>query len=119
MSFRLGISTKQIRAYYHTQITDDRKTKDIQERYKEESGIELRANASIRIDSSTTYKGSFDAFGTFDDMTKWTIEFDNEFQIQLWKWFGIIARIKVFYDENKSLNTQYNQSMSLGLVGSF
>jgi hypothetical protein len=119
VNFRLGISTKQIRALYHTQMTDDRTTKDIQERYKEESGIELKTNTFIVIDSSTTYKGSFDAFGTFEDMTKWTIEFDSEFQIKIWKWFGIIAKIKVFYDESKSLNTQYNQSLSLGLVGRF
>ncbi len=51
-------------------------------------------------------------FGTFEDMTKWTIDFDNEFQIKIWKWFGVLAKIKVFYDESKSLNTQYNQSPS-------
>ena len=119
VNFRLGISTKQIRALYHTQMIDDRTTKDIVERYREESGIELKTNSFIMIDSSTTYKGSFETFGTFEDMTKWILELDNEFQIKLWKWFGIIAKIKVFYDESKSLNTQYNQSLSLGLVGRF
>ncbi len=116
IGFRFGISLKQIRADKHPSLSDDRKTRDITEKYKAESGIEIKASAVQKIGSTVTYSGGLDLFGTFDALEIWAVELDNELQIKIWKIFGVIVRAKVFYDQNKSLKTQYSQNLSIGIA---
>ncbi|MFH1050394.1 MAG: hypothetical protein V1779_05610 [bacterium] len=113
---RIGFSLKQIRAYDHTQMTDDRKTLDIKERYKPESGIQWKSEAKIKLSQTCDYRGILDAFTTFDDMAKWTVVFQNEFKISLWSYLAILIKFDLAYDEKQSYQTQYNQSLRFGIV---
>ncbi|MFH1051522.1 MAG: hypothetical protein V1779_11405 [bacterium] len=113
---RFGISLKQIRAYDHTQMTDDRKTLDIKERYKPESGIQGKSEAKMKLTQTCDYRGILDAFTTFEDMTKWVVTFQNEFKISLWSYLAILVKFDLAYDERQSFQTQYNQSLRFGIV---
>jgi hypothetical protein len=113
---RLGFSLKQVRAYHYTKLTDDRSTKEINERYKPESGIQWKTETKLKLTEALDYRGIFDAFSTFDDMTKWTLLFQNEFKINVWKIIGILLKIDLIYNEQQALRVQYKQSLRFGIV---
>ena len=116
MTSRLGFSLKQIRAEKHTAMTDDRKTRDIREAYKAESGISFKSDARVMIDSSVNYSGKLDMFSSFDNLNVWSLKFENQFDIKVWKFLGILIEINVFYDQNQSMNIQYRQNARLGII---
>jgi len=113
---RFGISLKQIRAHDHTQLTDDRKTLIIIERWKPDSGIQWKSEAKIKFISICDYKGILDVFTTFDDMTKCVVTMQNEFKLSIWGYLAILLKIDLIYDEKISAKTQYNQSIRFGIV---
>lgn len=119
LTTRLGISLKQIRAYFNTQMTDDYKTIDIKEKYKAESGFEIKTDLSVNIDSSSVYRGCLEFFGTYDNLEAWTVRFQNDFQLKIWEFIALLLKFEVFYDEKQSVQIQYRQSMRLGLVAGF
>lgn len=116
LSSRLGISLKQIRSKKFTKVTDDRTTSEIKERWKAESGIQWKTDVILQLDSSTNYRGMIDLFGTFDDMTKWTVKWTNEFKIQVFGYIGILLLADIIYDEKQYFGTQYNQALRFGIV---
>ncbi len=117
-STRIGVSLRQIRADVYTRLTDDFKTRDVVENYRADSGIEFVNDADIRIDSAITYKARLSLFGTFDDLEKWTVRWENEFRARVWRFIGVTLRINVYFDEQQSIDTQYRQSLTLGLLHS-
>jgi hypothetical protein len=116
LTFRMGISLKQIRAKEYTAMTDDRKTRDIKEGYKAESGIDITANGNTMLDSSITYRGKLRMFGTFDNLKVWTINYENEFEFTIWKALKIILNMDLIYNDKQTAGIQYRQSIRLGLV---
>lgn len=80
---RLGFTLKQIRTTNYPALADDRKTRDIVERYKAESGIQWKTEGYFQLDSSTNYRGSLDLYSSFDDLKIWAIIWDNEIQISI------------------------------------
>ncbi|MFP4529625.1 MAG: hypothetical protein ACLFQX_13850 [Candidatus Kapaibacterium sp.] len=116
LTARLGFSLKQIRAKRHTALTDDRKTREITERYKAESGISFRTDARLQLDSAVNYTGKLDLFGTFDNPEVWVVKFENQFDIKVWKFLGILVELDIYYDESQSVNLQYNQNARFGIV---
>ena len=116
ISSRLGFSLKQIRANHYTQITDDPKTFDIKEKYKTETGIEWKSDCYMKLDSTSSYIGNLEFFGTIKDLTKWSFRWQNEFQINIWKFFGILIKVELSYDEKQMLMLQYKQNLRLGIV---
>jgi hypothetical protein len=112
----MGISLKQIRAKEYTAMTDDRKTRDIKEGYKAESGIDITANGNTMLDSSITYRGKLRMFGTFDNLKVWTINYENEFEFTIWKALKIILNMDLIYNDKQTAGIQYRQSIRLGLV---
>lgn len=113
---RLGISLKQIRAEDHTRMTDDRATKNIVEAYKAETGIHYKTDFYYKLDSNLDYNSTLDLFSDFRKLKKWTVDWENEFQIQVWKFFGVLVEMDVRYDEKQSFHTQYQQSLRFGIV---
>ncbi|MCK5741791.1 MAG: hypothetical protein KAH48_06200, partial [Chlorobi bacterium] len=119
ISSRIGFSLKQNRAFHYTKLTDDRETPDIKERWKTESGIQWKTDIVWQIDSSTNYRGMLDLYGTFDDMTKWTVKWTNEFKIKVYAHIGILAKLDLFYDEKQAVYTQYKQALRFGVIADF
>ena len=111
---RIGFSLKQVRAHKYTRLTDDRKTKDIKERWKPESGISWKTNCTWQLDSLVTYRGTLDLFGTFEDMNKWTVAFRNEFQLKIWSIVAVTLKADIIYDEKACLRPQYTQALRIG-----
>jgi len=116
---RLGISLKQIRADKHTQLTNDPKTRDIIESYKSETGIQFRNDAFFKIKNDVVYRGVFEMFGNFDDLSKWTVKCQNEFQVNLWKLLSMLLNADIMYDEKQMKDIQYRQHLRIGLVATF
>lgn len=116
LSTRIGVSLKQIRAEIYTTTTDDRKTRDVKESYKAESGIEFINDANLNLDSAISYRSRMGLFGTFDDLEKWTIRWENEIQATVWRFIAVTLSIDIYYDEKQSIETQFRQSLTLGVI---
>ncbi|OGU12408.1 MAG: hypothetical protein A2X61_04610 [Ignavibacteria bacterium GWB2_35_12] len=113
---RIGVSLKQTRAEIYTKLTDDLKTTNIKEAYKPESGIQWKTETYFNIDSVVFYKGLLDSFGTFKNLDVWSIKFENEFQIKILKYFGVILRADFIYDEKQKRELQYKQNIRFGFI---
>lgn len=112
----LGISIKQIRAYYHTTQTDNPKTTDIKERYFTDAGIRWKTDINCQFTDNINYRSSIDLFASYSDFTKWSTKFNNDIKITLYKQFAILLTINCNYDEKQALFLQYKQMMSIGIV---
>lgn len=115
---RIAFSLKQIRADSYPALTDNFETEQI-EKYKHESGITTGFDAYLMIDSSTTYKSTFELFNTFDRFSRCNVLWRNEIQIKIWKFFGILIKADIIYDETQIARVQYKQSSRLGIVQEF
>ena len=107
---------KQTRAELYTRLIDDFKTPNIKENYKPESGIQWKTEAFFNIDSVVFYKAVFDSFGSFKNLDVWSIKFENEFQIKVLKYFGVILRADFIYDEMQKRELQYKQNIRFGFI---
>jgi len=116
---RIGVALQQIRANNHTQLTDDYKTLDIQEKYRAQSGMEFVNEAYLRGDSTLTYRGRFTLFGSFEELDIWTVRWENETRFKLWKAFGITWTFNVVHDVRQTRRTQFRQSVMLGIEEEF
>ena len=115
----LGISLKPIRSHYYTKTTDDRKTKDIVERWKTQTGVQWKTSGKWQISKSTNYRGMIDMFATYDELDKWTVKNTNEFKITIYKYLAVLIKINLIYDDKQALYWQYNENMSLSIVADF
>lgn len=115
----LGLTYKQIRTDKNFALTDIRKTKDIIERYKEESGIQFKSDCNIKLDSLTAYKACFELFNNFLDINVWTLKLENEIQFNFWKFFIALIKLDFYYDANQIDFLQYQQNFCFGFTASF
>nr|HPO63182.1 hypothetical protein [Candidatus Kapabacteria bacterium] len=115
LTSRIGISLKQVRAYLNTGTTDDYKTSDIKERYKYERGISFKNDITLNYASNLSHRCTFELFSSFERFENWTVKFQNEFQVKIWEWLGIIIKADVYYDEIQSPSIQYKQSTRIGV----
>lgn len=112
---RIGIALKQTRADKYTQMTDNPATLGIKERYKPETGIQWKTEASLLLDSAASYIGCLDIFATFGVIEKWSFRFQNELQFFIWRFFGILVRFDFIYDEKQKKGLQLKQSIRFGV----
>ncbi len=115
LTSRIGISLKQVRAYLNTRTTDDYKTSDLKERYKYERGISFKNDITLSYASNLSHRCTFELFSSFERFENWTVKFQNEFQVKIWEWLGIIIKADVYYDEIQSPSIQYKQSTRIGV----
>jgi len=115
LTSRIGISLKQVRAYLNTRTTDDYKTSGINERYKYERGISFKNDITLNYASNLSHRCTFELFSSFERFENWTVKFQNEFQVKIWEWLGIIIKADVYYDEIQSPSIQYKQSTRIGV----
>jgi hypothetical protein len=116
---RLGVALEQVRAVHQTLMTDDYKTFGIIEAYRAQSGVEFVSDAMYRGDSTLTYTGRFSLFSSFDEPEVWTVRWENETRIQLWKAIGLTWTFNVLHDVRQTRRTQFKQSIMLGLIQDF
>jgi hypothetical protein len=91
-AFRPGITLKQTRSNMHYQMTDDLKTKDIIEKYRAESGIEIKSELMIKINDLSTYNTSLELFSTFEKISAFSGRWLNSLQIKIWSFFWNINK---------------------------
>ncbi len=115
----LGLNYKQIRADNFTFLTDNRLTKDVIEKYKTESGVQLKGDFFTVIDSSVQFKSKFDLFSNFDELDIWQITNENEFQFKIWNLFGIVLKVDFLYNEKIKPKLYFKQSVKFGIVTNF
>ncbi len=116
---RVGVAIQQIRAKYNTMLTDDYTTFDVKEAYRPQSGIEFVNDATLRGDSTLTYEGKLTLFGSFEDLSVWTVEWKNETRFRLWKSIGLTWTFNVLHDIRQTRRTQFKHSVMLGLNQDF
>jgi hypothetical protein len=115
----IGLSLQQVRADKHYMLTDDWKTKDIIERYKTDSGISIKNEMRLKLNDNINYRNSLDLFTSFDDLNIWTLRLENQLDIKIWKFLGIVVDFNIYYDDNQMKNIQYIQNTQLGIVSTF
>ncbi len=116
---RMGVSLKQIRADNFTALTDDYTTYNIKEKYKSETGISIKSQANLLLDSSIVLKPTLDLFSEFKDLETWTVCLENELQVNLWRVFALILKFSLNYDRKQSLELQYRESSRIGAIINF
>lgn len=115
----IGLSLKQIRAEKYTLLTDDRTTRNIIERYKIENGIQIKVEANYKFAENIDYRGKLDLTTKYEDLEKWITNWENEFQIRIWKIFGISLKMDFYYNEQIKPKLFYKQNLKLGLITNF
>ena len=118
VSTRVGLSLVETRAHFHTSLTDDPTTVQL-ERFRTQGGVEVVTDARLRLDSSITYVGRLGALGAVDNLRVWSVRSDNQFRIQVWKAFGIIADVTILHDIRQNRRTQFKQMVSFGFLKQF
>ncbi|MCX7736792.1 MAG: DUF3078 domain-containing protein [Candidatus Kapabacteria bacterium] len=116
LSFRCGVSFKQTRSDLHYQLTDDIKTKDIIEKYRAESGIEIKSELLMKFNELSSYNTSIELFSSFQKISSFTGRWVNSFQFKIWSYFGIIVNLDFTYDEKQMKRLQYKQNTRIGLI---
>jgi len=114
----LGATTKQIRAKRYTLLTDNRQTKEV-EKYRAETGVQMRFDLMHKFAEKVEYRGKFDAQLNLLDKKQWICNADNEIKVQLWKIFGILIKLELTYNEQVSKRIGYKQSTKFGIITSF
>jgi hypothetical protein len=116
---RIGFALKQFRADKFTKLTDDRKTTDIIETYKEETGLQWTTDSFFEIDSNFNYKATVDLFTTYESPEIWTVKWQNEFKSKVWRFLTVSLKLDLFYDEKQMKKLQFGQSLRLGVSSEF
>jgi hypothetical protein len=107
---RIGVSLKQVRAHLNTRLTDDYSTSGVIERYKPESGINFKTELTYYISKDLIYRSNAEFFGTFKILELWTVKWQNEIQVNIWKFLCILIKADVYYDEKQKAELQFKQS---------
>lgn len=113
---RNGISLMQIRAMDYTNLTDDTKTRDVKERYKVKTGIEIVNNLNYKVNESVTLNSTLSLFGDFDNLNVWVVRQENEMKVQVFKYLGILIKVNINYNHNQITEPQYQQNLRIGFL---
>ncbi|MBS1910746.1 MAG: hypothetical protein JST22_02045 [Bacteroidetes bacterium] len=119
LNMRVGLGRRITRAHFNTQLTDDWKTPTVVETYKEESGVDFNAMAMFRSDSTISYTGRLALFGTFEDLSVWTVTWNNTTEFKLWKSLGLIWKVDIIHDIRQTRRTQFMHTIMLGMIQNF
>lgn len=117
-SVRAGVGFYSTRALHHTLLSDNWYTPE-RERYKFESGIETVSEANLSLDSSIFFTGRLELFGTFNDLSIWTLNSRNQFRFKVWRFINAILALDVVHNILQTRRTQWRQSFMLGMVKDF
>jgi hypothetical protein len=114
--FNLATTLRQIRSSKFTTLSDDRKTKDIQEAYKSEIGFTISNELNLKLDDShTTLKSKVIVFSKYEDLEKWVYQQQIELQTKFFKICVFSFKLGLSYDEDVSKQLSYNQNLQLGV----
>jgi hypothetical protein len=113
---RIGLSLLQIRADLYTALTNDPKTFKIKERYKSKTGIDINNTLSYKFDKSATLNSKLSLFGDIDNLDIWLVRFENDLNMMIWDYFGVIIRMNFIYDHNQMKKIQIQQSFRIGII---
>ncbi len=116
LTARAGLALKQTRAHDNTLLTDNPYTSAV-ERFKSESGLEIVSEAAWQQDSMWTYDGKFGLFTTFLAPSVWTVRWENELHIRIWKVVGFTVVLRVVHDPEQDTRTQFNESAMVTIFG--
>lgn len=117
-SVRTGVAFYQTRARHHTFLTDDWYTFGL-ESFKSESGIENVSEINTTLDSAITLSGRLELFGTFKDLSIWTVNSRNNVRFKVWRFINATLAFDIIHDIRLSRRTQWRQSLMLGVVKDF
>ncbi|MBX3044394.1 MAG: hypothetical protein KIT33_13205 [Candidatus Kapabacteria bacterium] len=113
---RIGLSLMQIRADLYTTLTNDPRTFHIKEKYKSKTGIDINNTLSYRIDKSATLTTKLSLFGDIENLDIWLVRFENDLNLMIWGYLGLIIRMNLFYDHNQMKKIQIQQSFRIGFI---
>lgn len=113
---RLGFSYKQIRSEFHTQMTDNPKTRNIRERWKTEIGMEFKTEANLRFAEYIQWNGNIDLFYNFQELDQTVFRLNGELQANITRLFAIVLHTEGCYDIRQRTGLQYKENFRIGLV---
>lgn len=115
----IGLGQRMTSARNNATFVDDPFTFDVVETFRRESGIDFSSMARFRTDSTISYYGRLNLFGTLQDLGVWTVRWDNETQFIIWKSLGLTWKFTVVHDIRYTRRTQIQQAILLGLIQDF
>ena len=63
--------------------------------------------------------GRLALFGTFEDLSVWTVTWNNTTEFKLWKSLGLIWKVDIMHDIRQTRRTQFMHTIMLGLIQNF
>jgi hypothetical protein len=116
---RLGIAMKQTSARSQPILAYGWTLTRISGNYYAESGIESVSEGRISLDSTISYIGRLELFGSFKHMDVWTVGSHNQINFQLWKFLYAELSFDLIYNVHQTLKSQWRQGLLLGILKEF
>ncbi|MFA7288555.1 MAG: DUF3078 domain-containing protein [Melioribacteraceae bacterium] len=113
---RLGIAFQETFTNKYRSYSDDSDTKDKQEAFKFETGLESITDGEIKIDDNVVYKSKLRLFTRFEHPDTWDILFDNVISAKVNSWLSVNFTYLVVYEKAQSPYTQIKQTLQMGIV---
>lgn len=115
---RAGLFTEERFAESHTYFTDDTATSEV-EKFAIRSGIEAITDLNASITDNVNYTGKIELSSQFKNLDEWKIKFENEFRAKIWRFVNVALNVNLVYNLEQNIKTQWQESLSLGIVQNF
>lgn len=115
-STRLGIGMKQTFTDKYNQYSDDPKTLNEIEKFKNETGIESVTDYKWDFYENMSFITSLRLFGTFDDLSIWDVRWDNIIAAKVNEYVAVTFNVLLIYDEDESMSRQLKEALQLGIT---
>jgi hypothetical protein len=116
VSMLFGTSLQQVRARYHTKLTDLPGTSALRETYKHTTGIECVLQSEYEIDSTVRISSNWQTRGVSPTVLSIQSSIDNEIRIKFWRYFGLSLCTNLRYDATVGKRIMYKHVAQLGIV---
>ncbi|KUO61815.1 hypothetical protein APF79_12170 [bacterium BRH_c32] len=113
---RLGVAFQETFTNKYRSYSDDPDTKDKQEAFKFETGLESITDGAINLDDNLIYKTKLRLFTRFEHPDTWDVLFDNVITAKVNSWLSVNFTYLVVYEKAQSPYTQIKQTLQMGIV---
>jgi hypothetical protein len=113
---RLGLGFQEIITNKYRNYSDDPETKDKQEAFKFDTGIESVTNAEFIIDDNVLFTSMLRLFSAFKELDVWDIRWDNSINAKISKYFSMNFNVLTVYEKKQSPKTQVKEGLQLGIT---
>ncbi len=116
---RLGFAVQETFTNKYRQYSDDLTTKERQEAFKIETGIESVTAGEFHFDGNLIIKSSLRLFTRYEHLDVWDIRWDSALIAKINNYINVNFGVLVIYEKKQSLKTQLKEGLQLGFTYTF